>query len=192
MGRPEEEKRRKKEAEEYWKRILAYYMMEQTRITQEQVEELMESPFQFFHEIREQIREGGILGQLLEKDADGLSAMDRLMELDLEDEADVPFRELLEEARKEKPSEEKLADAMTKVVTQAPAKLLERAKAENAKRAARVLLPKDDFAALVDRANDGLEPKVKAEDFSIEPTQPRKKEDSLVREVEQAGPLFQE
>ena len=347
MATPEEKKKRKRDAEEYWKKILAYYMMEQNRITQAQAEELMRSPLRFFHEVKETILESATLRYLLEKGEDGHSAMDWLEELDQEDEADLPFRDLLEEARKEKPDEGKLADAMSRVVTEAPVRMLERAKAENAKRverqqtyanladdfviideedvryetrlrrqtsflkvvmpprlyrelaeglaregyavepgmrakgleqpkvptkarndravleevrdnlhkmatgktpgfhhmltaldgyldadaktanrmkndlmssmvgylitdcaadspnrdkaaftqtmrAARALLPKDDFASLVDRVNEGLEPPVKAEDFSLEPAVGSQKVSTLEREVDQAQPLFEE
>ena len=118
------ELRRKKERELWWKRILAYYMMEQyeemKKIAEGNTFDYRVSMMTGFY-----ITQTGLLAKLLFRPKDGRSAVDLLKDMEMDEEEDSPFLKLLRSIQEDPQSEEHMKDALNECITTATPKMLE-------------------------------------------------------------------
>ena len=124
--------RRKKRREEQarWQKLLAYYMMD--RMTREDAGgRSPEEQAQLLHEVVfARFSAPGLVERLLLKDADGQSVLTLLEEMEEDGDLEDSCRELLTALREKQPSQESVSQAVTKVVTEAPQKLLDSVREE--------------------------------------------------------------
>ncbi|MBE6070311.1 MAG: hypothetical protein E7211_21855 [Clostridium lundense] len=111
--------------------------MEEYAHHQERVEEILHSSMDFHQAVSEFVLRRGLVSRLFES-ADGEKSVAELMsELAEAGEEDIPLTELMEEVQKEAPDEQKAQEAYTRLITEAPAKVIEHAKADMERRAER-------------------------------------------------------
>ena len=122
------EKKKKREAELQWKKILAYYMME-TYVTKAQAQAEAELRNAYLATNR-YVKEHGLLNRLLEKKGNGPSPAELLMEIGKFEPPDSPLGELFQEMQKDPPSEEKLNQALTRVIVEEPPRVIADAQKE--------------------------------------------------------------
>ena len=79
----------------------------------------------------------GLVERLLQKDTGGQSVLTLLEEMEAAEEMEDTYRDLLTELRDLRPSGERVSQAVAKVVTEAPQKLLETVREERARYAER-------------------------------------------------------
>ena len=122
------EKKKKREAELMWKKILAYYMME-TYVTKAQARAEAELRNAYLATNR-YVKEHGLLNRLLEKKGNEPSPAELLMEIGKFEPPDSPLGELFQEMQKDPPSEEKLNQALTRVIAEEPPRVIADAQKE--------------------------------------------------------------
>ena len=122
------EKKKKREAELMWKKILAYYMME-TYVTKAQAWAEAELRNAYLATNR-YVKEHGLLNRLLEKKGNEPSPAELLMEIGKFELTDSPLGELFQEMQKDPPSEEKLNQALTRVIVEEPPRVIADAQKE--------------------------------------------------------------
>lgn len=122
------EKKKKREAELMWKKILAYYMME-TYVTKAQARAEAELRNAYLATNR-YVKEHGLLNRLLEKKGNEPSPAELLMEIGKFEPPDSPLGELFQEMQKDPPSEEKLNQALTRVIVEEPPRVIADAQKE--------------------------------------------------------------
>lgn len=130
-----EELRRKKkrEMELQWRKILAYYMME-TYVTKAEAQAVAEMQVAY-RATGQFIQKHGILQRLFEKQGNGPSPAELLMEIGKDEPPDSPLGELYSEIQKSPLSEEKLTEAMERVVVEEPPRMIAEAQKERERRA---------------------------------------------------------
>ena len=126
------EKKKKREAELMWKKILAYYMME-TYVTKAQAQAEAELRNAYLATSR-YVKEHGLFNRLLEKKGNGPSPAELLAEICKGEPLDSPLGELFSEMQKNPPSEEKLNQALTRVIEEEPPRVLADAQKEQERR----------------------------------------------------------
>ncbi len=131
----EEELRRKKkrEAELRWQKTLAYYMMD-AYITKAEAQALAERQAAYFA-VGQFIETHSILRRFFEKQGNGPSPAEILMELGKDEPPDSPLGELYAEMQHSPLSEEKMKQAMERVVVEEPPRMIAEAQKEQERRA---------------------------------------------------------
>ena len=127
------ERKKKREAELQWRKILAYYMME-TYVTKAQAQ--AEAEFRSAYQLTGRfIKSHGVLNRLFEKKGNGPSPAELLMAFGQDEPPDSPLGELLSEIMRNPPSEEKLTEALTRVIVEEPPRVISDAQKERERRA---------------------------------------------------------
>jgi len=137
----EEREREKREAEEWWKKVLAYYMMEgyvkEREAAQKEADEKLSIALALFAGTGQYIKKRDLWSLLFQKPEKGLSGMELLEDIGKDVPADSAFGTLLARVKDEKPSERDLNDALHRVITEEPPRMIEAAKEERKRRAER-------------------------------------------------------
>ena len=131
-GTEEEQKQKKRRLELMWEKILAYYMME-TYVSkaQEKAEIELRSAY---YTTSQYVKKHGLLNKLIEKKGDGPSASELIQEVGSLETPESPLGELFAELQKKQPSEEKLLNALTRVIVEEPLRILEDSQHEQDRR----------------------------------------------------------
>ena len=135
----QESLRRKKRREEQarWQKILAYYMMEKMAREAAGGQTPEEQQVWLHQAVLAQFSAPGLMERLLQKDAGGQSVLTLLEEMEEDGDLEDPCRDLLTALREPRPSQESVSQAVTKVVTEAPQKLLDTVREERTRYAQR-------------------------------------------------------
>lgn len=126
------EKKRKREAELRWRKLLAYYMMD-TYVTKAQAQaeaDLREA----YRAANRYIKEHGLVSRLFERKGNSPSPAELLLAIGKDEPPDSPLGELLSEIKRNPPSEEKLTEALTRVIVEEPPRMLSDAQKERERR----------------------------------------------------------
>ena len=126
------EKKKKREAELMWKKILAYYMME-TYVTKAQARAEAELRNAYLATSR-YVKEHGLVNRIFEKRGNEPSPAELLMQIGKFEPPDSPLGELYAEMQKNPPSEERLNEALTRVIVEEPPRVLADAQKERERR----------------------------------------------------------
>ena len=134
MPTPEElEKKKKREAELWWKKVLAYYMME-NYVTKAQAE-AEESFRSAYHATSQYIEGNSLVSRLFAKEGDKPSAAEILMDIGRDEPTDSPLGKLYAEMQKQPRSEEMIARALGRVIVEEPPRMVDAAHEETKRRA---------------------------------------------------------
>ena len=121
-----EAKRRQRDAE-WWNRVIVYYL---NQMYHEEVDRQVEKyrPKLLMEQMADYFREQNqkTLQKLTEKKPGELSALELLQRMERYQEEDSPFRGLIDNIRESPDSEEKIAEAVDRVVEEAPERILNR------------------------------------------------------------------
>ena len=126
----ERERKRRKERELWWRKIVAYYMMEKMAAEQKKADEIRHYAY---YEAQLVIQES-LIAKLFFKEPGEQSAMEILADICQDEQADSPYSKLMEKINKQPMSEKETEEAIAEVVDKAPPQLLEDAKAERERR----------------------------------------------------------
>ena len=129
----EEQKRKKRELEMMWKKLLAYYMMD-AYVSKAEAKSEMEFR-SAFNTTSLYVKKHGLLNRLFEKRENAPSAAELLKEIGSLETPETPLGELLAELQKDDSSEEKLLNALTRVIVEEPPRMIEGAQYEQQRRA---------------------------------------------------------
>ena len=119
-----EEERKRREAE-WWNKVIVYYL---NQMYHREMDAQMEKyrPKLLVEHVAEFIREQKLLRRLSEKKPGEYSALELLQKMQAFQEEDSPFRDLYQGIKESPDSEEKLAGALSRVVEEAPKRILGR------------------------------------------------------------------
>ena len=125
-------RKKKREAEEYWKKILAYYMMQ--KMEAERIQAADFSTEKLMGLLTDsKIRD--VVALLFDVPEGRLSAMELLANInEMETEENSPFSELLQTMREEPDNREKLNKSVTRCVAEAPQRIIDRVEEEKHER----------------------------------------------------------
>ncbi|MBQ7713364.1 MAG: hypothetical protein IJT71_00555 [Oscillospiraceae bacterium] len=128
-----EELREKRRREQWWRKVLAYYMMD-TYVTK-QDEKARAEAMTAYRAAERLVEERGLVNRLFKKRGNAPSAAELFLELGKDEQPDSPIGELAAELRKQQPSEEKLKSAVERVIVEEPVRMLEAERREQERRA---------------------------------------------------------
>ncbi|MBQ7713366.1 MAG: hypothetical protein IJT71_00565 [Oscillospiraceae bacterium] len=147
-----EELREKRRREQWWRKVLAYYMMD-TYVTK-QDEKARAAAITAYQATSRFVEEHGLVNRLFQPTRDGRSAAELFQELAQDEQPDSPLGELAAELRREPHSDEKLSRSLTRVIVEQPARMIQEERQEQERRA--------DWRRAHPLADDGILP-----DFEI-------------------------
>lgn len=151
MNLNEEFERKNREDERHWKRTLTQYMMWQFGSGKERAEAMLPNVFNLAAAMAPNLRERSVLSVMREKKRDEPSALELLEKICEQETPDSPMMELLQSLKKENPSEEEIARALSLVMLKEPPRMLDAARREREQRTTRYLSCgelADDFEAV--------------------------------------------
>lgn len=179
------ERKKKLREQQWWKTVLAYYMMEGYRKELEQAYAQM-SPLAAFESMSQMMLKNGAVDKLFEKKEGMLSPLEMLERMNPEEGS--AFHELLTEMKRKPPLRRNLARATARVVVEEPPRVLERAakereRTEEWKRAH----PQKEYDPKLDEKHQQYEDRLQCEMSLLRMVMPPKLFKDLCSELERQG-----